>query len=166
MENFDKIWDIYNSSFPEDEKRNLNLQKEILKDPRYKMKSLKDDEKVVGFITTWDMDDYLFVEHFAIDEKYRGKSYGKKFLKDLINKTDKNVVLEVELPDTKIAKRRIGFYERLNFKLNNYDYMQPAYGKDKEPMPLMIMTYPETIDKDEFNEVKDNLYNIVYSKID
>ncbi|MGO1371989.1 MAG: GNAT family N-acetyltransferase [Senegalia sp. (in: firmicutes)] len=166
MENFDKIWDIYNSSFPEDEKRNLNLQKEILKDPRYKMKSLKDDEKVVGFITTWDMDDYLFVEHFAIDEKYRGKSYGKKFLKDLINKTDKNVVLEVELPDTKIAKRRIGFYERLNFKLNNYDYMQPAYAKDKEPMPLMIMTYPETIDKDEFNEVKDNLYNIVYSKID
>lgn len=166
MENFNKIWDIYNSSFPEDEKRNLNLQKEILKDPRYKMKSLKDDEKVVGFITTWDMDDYLFVEHFAIDEKHRGKSYGKKFLKDLIDKTDKNVVLEVELPDTKIAKRRIGFYESLNFKLNNYDYMQPAYGKDKEPMPLMIMTYPETIDKDEFNEVKDNLYNIVYAKID
>lgn len=166
MENFNEIWDIYNSSFPEDEKRNLNSQKKVLKNPRYKMKSLKDDGKVVGFITTWDMNDFLFVEHFAIDEKYRGRSYGKKFLKKLIDKTDKNIVLEVEKPNTTQAKRRINFYERLNFKLNNYDYKQPAYGKDKEPMPLMIMTYPATIGKVEFNEVKNNLYNIVYSKID
>jgi len=163
MENFNEIWDIYNNSFPKDEKRDLKLQKKILKNPRYKMESLKDGEEIVGFITTWDLDEFLFVEHFAIDEKHRGKSYGKKFLERLIDTTNKKIVLEVEKPNTIQAKRRINFYERLNFKLNKYPYEQPAYDKDKESIPLMIMTYPNSIEKEEFNIVKDKLYNVVYS---
>ena len=39
------------------------------------------------------------------------------------------VVLEVEMPTDEMSKRRIGFYERLGFELDNQVYHQPPYAQ-------------------------------------
>ncbi|MBS4535653.1 GNAT family N-acetyltransferase [Clostridium sp. D2Q-14] len=162
MNELNYIWDIYNSSFPEDEKRSIELQKKILKDSRYSFRPLKDKDEIVGFIAIWDLDDFIFIDHYAIDKKYRGKGYGKRFLKELLNEFNKMIVLEVEKPENDIAKRRIKFYEELNFYLNNFSYKQPAYEKNKKSVTLLVMTYPKSVDKDTFNKIKNKLYNDVY----
>ena len=59
---------------------------------------------------------------------------------------------------TKIIK----FYEQLGFKLNHFDYIQPSYGKDKKPVPLRLMSYPEMILKTEFYSIRNKLHTIVY----
>ncbi|MCR8969084.1 GNAT family N-acetyltransferase [Facklamia sp. 7083-14-GEN3] len=163
VENFSEMWDIYESSFPEDEKRSLKRQLELLKNPNYQMKSLKDDNKVVGFICFWDIGEYVFIEHFAIDDKYRGRNYGSKFLNAFIGEANKKIVLEVEMPEDILAKRRIKFYQRLDFKLNDYDYTQPPLEEGKNSIPLLLMTYPEAMDQEQFNQVKEALYGVVYS---
>lgn len=162
MKDFNRIWDIYEKSFPEDERRSIELQKKILKNPKYEFRPLYDNEKIIGLLAKWDLDDFIFVDHFAIDERYRGKGYGKKFIKELLEKSNKIVVLEVEKPETIIAKKRIEFYERLNFHLNHFSYNQPAYGENKKPVPLLIMTYPEPLDEDGFMRIKGKLYKDVY----
>ena len=72
------------------------------------------------------------------------------------------ICLEVELPDCEIAKRRIEFYKRNGFFLNEYPYEQPAITKGRKPLPLMIMTSGSEITKDRFDDIKVLLYKCVY----
>lgn len=162
MDSLKEIWNIYIDSFPEDERRSIELQKEALKKPGYNLIPILIGEKIIGFMATWDLDDFIFIEHYAINQKYRGRGYGRKFLKSMLNKCKKKLVLEVERPTTDIAKRRIKFYQGLNFHLNHFRYIQPPYDRSKKPISLMIMTYPGPIDQGEFYEIKDRLYNTVY----
>ena len=80
--------------------------------------------------------------------------------------TDKDICLEVELPETEKAKRRIAFYERNGFFLNNYEYEQPAYSADKKAVPLLIMTYNKPVSYERFKEIRKELYLHVYEKDD
>ena len=72
------------------------------------------------------------------------------------------ICLEVELPEEEMSKRRIGFYERNGFYYNDYEYMQPAISKDRNEIPLRIMTTGGKVTEDRYNEMKDILYQYVY----
>lgn len=159
---FNQVWDIYEEAFPENERRSLDQQKKIFNNTRYELRPLYDRHRIVGFIATWDFDDFIFIEHYAIYNKYRGQGYGKSFLKGFIEQVHKSIVLEVETPDTDIAKRRIGFYQSLGFYCNPFDYVQPSYEEGKESVPLLLMTYPDAIDKETFDRIRDRLYKEVY----
>ena len=51
------------------------------------------------------------------------------------------IVLEVEPPESSAeAARRVKFYEELGFVGWQTPYIQPAYSKDKSPVPLMLMS--------------------------
>ncbi|SJZ93067.1 GNAT family N-acetyltransferase [Garciella nitratireducens] len=166
MNEFEQIWKIYQESFPKDEKRNLSLQKQILKNPNYHIIPFYKENILVGFMATWELDweldKFIFIEHYAMDKRYRGQGYGEKFLRDFLQKTSKRIVLEVEKPETSIAKRRIQFYQRLGFYCNPFNYVQPSYEQDQQPVPLLLMTYPDPVSKEIFQHIKDKLYREVY----
>ncbi|QUH28770.1 GNAT family N-acetyltransferase [Vallitalea guaymasensis] len=164
MKDFDVIWNIYCESFPENERRSLKQQMDIMKEDEYNLYPVKDNNIIVGFYTTWDLSDFVYIEHLAFDKNSRGKGHGSKTIKKIIDDSNK-IILEVEEPNTQEAKKRIDFYTRLGFKLNNYNYVQPAYDKNKESVPLLIMSYPSQISDTEFNSIKDELYKKVY-KVD
>ena len=159
-QSFDRVYAIMEASFPSDERRPYDEQKCLLNEPRYSVYTLDDEPK--GFICSWDFDDFVFIEHFAIDNKYRNLGLGSEFLCDFIAMQKKPVCLEVEPPDTDIAKRRIGFYERNGFFLNEYDYFQPPISKGKNIVPLMIMISKGKIIKEVFENIRDTLYREVY----
>jgi GNAT superfamily N-acetyltransferase len=100
-------------------------------------------------------------ERLAIKKELRGKGYGSKAIERLISKYPK-IVLEVEKPDTCNARRRISFYERLGFILNLYPYLQPPYNPRMHPVPLFLMSFPHKLNKGEFRQTKDILYERVY----
>ena len=86
----------------------------------------------------------------------------EKMLEELARQKAGKVVLEVELPEDSLKKRRIGFYERHGFAFNEYPYIQPPMGEDRHEIPLRIMSAPEPLSEDEFQSVRTELYESVY----
>lgn len=79
-----------------------------------------------------------------------------------IGRSDIPILLEVEPPSGELEQRRIGFYERLGFHLNAYEYNQPPLRTGQADLPLRIMTYPCPINREEFHQYREILYTEVY----
>lgn len=140
---------LYNDSFPSDERRIYNDISEIStfvenKKGKFNCFVCEEDGVFIGFITYWKFDGYVYVEHFAIDPLQRGKNIGSKMLNHLIDTCGGKVLLEVELPEDEMSRRRIGFYERHGFKTReDIYYIQPAYSAEQNGMQLLLMTLGE-----------------------
>ncbi len=162
-EDFDEIYNIMEYSFPADERRGYEGQKALFCDKSYRVYALKNQiGDLIAFITVYEFEKFTFAEHFAVAKEYRNCGIGSEVLSLLKNRVKSPICLEVELPETDMAKRRIEFYKRNGFYYNEYDYIQPAYSKDKSPVPLKIMTTEREITEAEFESMRDVLYSRVY----
>ncbi len=161
---FDVVWGIFVKSFSEDERRIKEKQYALLSNPLYNLDTYEENDRTVAYIAYWDFGDFLYVEHLATEPEMRGRGIGGKMLKDLIKQKNRLTVLESEKPDEEIAKRRIGFYDRLGFKVNSYEYFQPSYGKGKEELSLLFLSNPRLLAPDEFEKIRRTLYKNVYNK--
>ena len=95
--------------------------------------------KLLGLLTTWHFEDFIYIEHFAIDPTLRSQGYGSEALKAFIHEHGKPIVLEAEPPTDAFSIRRIRFYERIGLTLYDFPYMQPAYTEDSHPVELRLM---------------------------
>lgn len=162
-EHFREVWALYESAFPSDERRDGERQKATFKRPEYVMLAALDEKNaLVGLLSVWEFGGFVFMEHLAVKGHLRGKGFGSEILRRYMSGCSKNVVLEVELPGTDVQKRRIAFYERLGFKLNRHDYVQPSYGPGKNPVPMLLMSYPGTISEREFPLLRKDIHAVVY----
>lgn len=164
IQDFDRVYEIMEMSFPADEYRNYDEQKALLKNPAYSIYVLNNESQdIKAFIAVWEFNKFAFIEHFAVNPKYRNGGVGTRFLNELVELLDKDICLEVEPPDADISIRRIGFYKRNNFHLNDYPYMQPPISQGKNTIPLFIMTSGSKVDEDIFEDIKGTLYKRVYN---
>lgn len=160
---FAQIWEIMEKSFPIDERRSREGQRAVLEDGHYQLYGCRSEEKIIAFFAVWEFPELAFVEHFAVDYRFRNGGIGAGLLQDLLKLLQVAVVLEVEPPKSELPQRRIRFYERNGFVLNPYeDYVQPALSEEGEELPLMIMTYPRGVSEREYEQIKDTLYREVY----
>ncbi len=166
MKDFDQVYHLIEVSFPADEYRTYEEQKALLDNPTYNIYVLssEDEDIIKAFIAVWEFDSFAFIEHFAVDQKYRNMGLGSKILREIVGLVNKTVCLEVEPPHNELASRRILFYKRNNFFLNEYPYIQPAISKGRNPIPLFIMTFGRAIDENEFRIIKKDLYTKVYKQ--
>ncbi len=163
VEDFDLVFGIMRESFPADERREYNAQRALFENPDFSIFGVKDEGEIKAFITVYELGEFIFAEHFAVAPRYRNCGLGSETLRLLKEIVKSPICLEVELPEGEMAKRRIGFYERNGFFYNDYDYLQPAYSKDKNPVPLRIMTTNGPITEEEFQNLRCKLYNRVYN---
>nr|WP_246239615.1 MULTISPECIES: GNAT family N-acetyltransferase [Paenibacillus] len=159
---FDQIYAIMEASFPEIERRTYAGAKELLSDPNYRLIPEVEDNKIIAFLAVWEFPMFRFVEHIAVDPGVRGSGLGGKLMTAYIAESLKPVLLEVEPPTTDIAERRVNFYTRLGFHLNDFDYMQPPLQIGMPDLPLKMMSYPQTLTEATFSVCKDILYTKVY----
>lgn len=163
---FDAMYDIMEASFPPDERRPREVQHRFLSDKRYNIHAMyiKDGaaERIAAFISVWNFGDMAYIEHFAVDSRYRNLGLGAAILAQIKNIYKKTIVLEVEPPTGEMARRRIEFYRRCGFVLNEYEYVQPPISDGKNAIPLMLMTTDSGIDDARFAAVRALLYTEVY----
>lgn len=160
---FDAIYSLLERSFPPDERRSYEGQKALLLEPNYAIYTTKTDgDDCEALLTVWQFPTFAYVEHFAVDPACRGQGLGSQMLNALKTMLPCPICLEVELPETDFARRRIGFYQRNGFFLNEYPYLQPAYGPGKAPVPLLLMTSGGPISPEQFDTMKTALYETVY----
>ncbi len=155
---------VYEYSFPEDERRDFDKVKELLKENgAFRLALIKNGEMPVGLFAYWQWPDLRYVEHFAVDRNCRGGGIGAEILRTFVEMADTPVVLEVEHPDDEICSRRIRFYERQGFVLHpDFDYVQPPYDVTKKPLHLYLMTYGVPDFPDCCLEIEKRLHTQVY----
>ncbi len=159
---FEEVFRLLEIAFPEDEYRTYEEQKTLLSEPAYKLYGIKKGDTLIAFTAVWDLTSLLFIEHLAVNPAFRNGGIGAGLLQELIRMSDKTVCLEVEPPQTEMAVRRIGFYRRNGFFLNAYPYIQPAMSAGRNPVPLQVMTHGHAVDLDEFETIRNLLYERVY----
>ena len=160
--NFTQFYNILTESFPPDEIRSEQEHLELLDHPAYKVWAYYSDRELQGFLTVWDLQEVAFIEHFAVRGDCRNSGLGSKMLKALSQKLGKQLCLEAELPETDMAKRRLGFYCRNGFFVNTYPYLQPALEEGKSPVPLHILTTEVPLTEEPFIKLKAKIYKTVY----
>ena len=162
---FDNIFSILQESFPKDEYRTRDEQEALfdLSEYRVYLERSSAEASPRGFAAVWVLNDFCFLEHLAVDSRFRNQGIGEGLLRDLLARFDGRICLEVELPETETAIRRIGFYERCGFILNRYPYMQPAMSKGQNAVPLWIMTSWGALEQTDFFAIRDTLYEKVYA---
>ncbi len=160
---FDKMFALMEKSFPVDELRTYEDEKALLDIPEYDVYYLPEaDGGVLGFITAWKFKAFSYLDHFAVNPDRRNGGIGAGILNETVKTLGGLVCLEVELPETEIAKRRIAFYTRNGFYLNDFPYVQPPISKGRQPVPLQLMTTGGRISDGDFGAIKSELYRNVY----
>ncbi len=166
-EDFKSFYNLMSEAFPPIERRTLENQRKLLENDLYNIVGYKEEGKVIAFIASWEFENFNFIEHFAVDNFYRGNGIGSTILKQYLNNhKNKPVFLEVEYPEDNYSKRRIEFYKRLGFSLNDYEYVQPPLEKGNELLPLRIMSYPNESNDDQLNRFKNTVYKHVYKSME
>lgn len=164
IKDFDKIFSMLTDNFTDDEHRNYDRQKELLSNELYKIKVTRENEEIKAFVAFWTFQKFIYIEHLAVDKSCQGTGIGTEILKELLDNTDKIIVLEVQPPKDANSKRRIKFYKTNGFHYNDYEYLQPAYSKDKNDIELKILSSTRKINDEEFSEVVNYLYKYVYNQ--
>lgn len=164
-EDYDSVFEIMSQSFSEDEYRSYHGEKELFQHDNYYTYVYKDNEKdiIKGFISLWEFEDFIYIEHFATAKDFRNQGIGGKILRNLVEIAEKTICLEVEPPEDESSQRRINFYKRNGFHLNDYDYVQPPLREDGRPLNFLIMSSDEYLDQDQFETVRKTLYKELFA---
>ena len=161
---FSELFKMLEYSFPEDERRDFNDQLAKSKCPEFRTMTLSEDGIILGFLNFWELSDFVYLEHFAVDKNLRGKGLGSELIRQLCALcTGKTIILEAEPPElNEFSARRIEFYRRLGFHTNPFPYRQPPYRKGDEPVELVIMSRPKPLSEDDFRGKIREIYRKVY----
>lgn len=116
-----------------------------------------------GLITFWKLDCCLFVEHLVTLPHLRGRGVGTYIINWVLREAQGcPLVLEAEPHDvSELASRRLGFYARLGLHPQPYDYIQPAYTSESQPVRLHLLSSNPLV-KLEFEQIRDAIYSVVY----
>ncbi|MBO5111665.1 MAG: GNAT family N-acetyltransferase [Clostridia bacterium] len=158
-EEFSAIYREMEKNFILEERRDEDAAREVLAEPQFTLYHMIDGGKRVGFVSTWQIEGVLFIEHLVTYEAYRRHGYGRAVL-DCLKAQGLPIVLEVELPTTEEASGRIEFYKKVGFHINDYPYHQPSYRPGGQGVDMILMSYPCALD--EPDRIKNVLYRTVY----
>ncbi len=160
---FTNLYELYQLAFPETERRNRNELEQILDhNKQFEADALMKNGNFCGFFTFWNFNTFHYVEHFAISPDLRGQNAGSETMQTFMLSHKTPIVLEVEVPDTPEAVRRIKFYERLGLHVINQEYAQPYYDRSGNLLPMLIMSNDPHFANEHFNQIKNTLYKEVY----
>ncbi len=160
---FTNFWDLYISAFPQHERRDLEYQQRTLTIENYHLEALVKGDQFVGFIGWWQLGEVSYIEHLATLPSLRGGGIGREALESFIAHHSGTIILEVEHPEDEICRRRIGFYQRVGFILNDYHYAHPPYRLESdEYVSLMLMSYPNPISPTLFESFKRQCFSLVH----
>jgi ribosomal protein S18 acetylase RimI-like enzyme len=133
------IYDLYFSAFPANERRDYAGLKAQLKIHECSVSKILHGKQQVGLCIFWNFEDFVFLEHLAVEPAMRNLKIGEKVLTLLKTQFNKPLLLETEPPNDEIAKRRISFYIRNSFFILSRNYIQPSYDHVSPGVHLCLM---------------------------
>jgi len=160
-EDYATMLSLLKENFPRNEIRSDQKQLEVINEPYFQAYLLKENTEIYGFVSCFDFTDFVFIEHLVIAPSHQGAGLGSQLL-TLLKQKYRSLILEVELPTSLQAKKRIQFYQKNQFFFNDIPYVIPSFIIGEQPIPLRMMSYPNQLTLEQFNYIKDILYRNVY----
>ncbi len=161
---FPKIYEIMEQSFPKEEYRPYEGQLALMERECYRIYGEETSTGALrGFMAVWELGEYCFLEHFAVSFVERNGGLGTAMLRELGELYSVPICLEVEPPKDELTCRRVGFYQRNGFYLNPFPYEQPSLGPGRSPVPLQLMTTGKPLSREAFHCLMETLYTHVYA---
>lgn len=132
---------LYLANFPECERREWSSVIRLMStDARFHVTIADHDGLDVGFISYWTLDGFNYIEHLAVEGRWRRMGYGASLVRHVAS-LGAPLLLEVEPPVDDVTVNRVKFYQRLGLTLReDVEYVQPPYGPGMPPVPLRLMT--------------------------
>lgn len=156
------IKDLYEESFPAEERRAWAKQTALLSSRILKLDQILVNDAFAGFVFYWSLSSFTFIEHFSITPSKRGNGIGTAVIQSLIKKFGR-IVLETEIENaSEYAKRRIGFYERNGFVKFEDAYEQPPYETGNDFIPMRLMACNVVVEDAVFLSLRKEIYKVVY----
>jgi GNAT superfamily N-acetyltransferase len=161
---FAKAHHLLKNSFIPDEI--TDFRPELFNIPDFFMYAALLGDQFVGTTTFWDLQECVFIGYIVIDPLQRGRTLGSQVLQWLLDfRSEKIHVGEVDLPSSEIAIRRLDFFQRHGFKVNDFDYFQPALAPYKSPVHLRMISHPHLLKRIIFERIHREIYQEVYSRL-
>ncbi|MEA4921093.1 MAG: GNAT family N-acetyltransferase [Clostridiaceae bacterium] len=157
---FEDAWKLYCESFPLNEQRALDDQKNAMMQEDYHFEALVQAGRFIGILLYWEQSGFIFVEHFAIASNMRSGGLGTKVM-GLLLENQKAVILEIEPVSDEQSEKRLNFYARLGFLKNNFMHIQPPFRRQFTGHRLELMSYPEKLNIEIYNEFAIYFHNRV-----
>jgi hypothetical protein len=134
------LQNVYNQSFPIAEQRPWLQIVSPSKLSGPNLKQINFYDQPIGLITTWQFDEFTYIEHLAIAKNHQCKGHGGRILDIQAQKSVKPLLVEVE-PATLSpeAARRVEFYRRHGFEVIDISYIQPPYAPGLPTIALWLM---------------------------
>ena len=153
---YDWAMELLAISFPSEERRDDDLQRQVMKHSDYRLQAIMDGGEPVGVAGDFDAPDFIYFENFCIAPSKRNIGYGSQTLK-LLTSLGKTFILEAELPTDDLTRRRVAFYKRNGMVVNPYPHIQPHYRKNDADLPLVVLTYAKQITQSQYDDFRDYL---------
>ncbi len=150
-EKWNKVWDLYEESFPLAERRKFEDHKRAFADPCFHPLSAWEGAQLLGIVFYWEWDNYRYVEYLAVSPELRGQGYGFQIIKH-IRDSQHTIILEIDPLVNELSVRRLQFYERAGFTLTPYRFMHLPYRLDGVSIELLILSYPIMITKEQHTD--------------
>ena len=127
-ENFDDkrledIHELYEISFPEDEKMPFRLVLQKREEGVMRLFSVEEEGNFIGFCNITLCEDALTLNYFAIVPAWQNKGYGSQVIKELMAAyPQRSIVIDIEDDEIEAENieqriKRKSFYERLGFSV-------------------------------------------------
>lgn len=153
--------ELYQRSFPLFEQRTLLQQQAAFASPHYHLIAYIEDGCFIGFVSYWEFDVYIYIEHFAVSGNCRGKGYGSRILKEFTDKIGKTVILEIDPVTDDISSARLRFYLKCGFHENRYPHIHPPYRDGYKAHPLVILSTQRALSGSEYEAFNSDLKEVV-----
>lgn len=160
---FSLVDDLYLRAFPWHEQREADAKRQALAHPDYALEAWFDDGTFVGLSGTWAFDGYSYIEHLAIDDSLRGRGYGKRLLRQLLERHPRTL-LEIDPLKTDIARKRLRFYQSMGFVANDYAHAHPSYHDGIADHELIVLSYPQVLNAQAYQRFSEDLRQVVMAK--
>lgn len=146
---FNTAWELYEEAFPSQEKRFLAEQIQLLNNHFYTFQAIYDNNNFIGILGFWEIEEFIFIEHFAINSSLRGKNYGTLILSEFL-KEKKYVILEIEPLLNQQNLKRLHFYQNLGFVQNTIEHFQVPFRKGDTPIALELLSYKTSLTQEKY----------------
>lgn len=151
-------------SFPAEERRDDELQRQVMLHNDYRLCAIVDGSEPVGVVGYWVTPKFVYFENFCVAPSLRNRGVGSAALQLLVRQyclpldcNDapneslgeqsllRSFILEAELPEDELTRRRTAFYKRNGMVVNPYPHIQPHYRKDDPDLPLVVLSYKKPL---------------------
>lgn len=145
-----EVYEKMKKAFPYEEIRDFADEEKCFLKKEFRIYDICENGESSGFVAVWVFEKFVFIEHLATDSEKRSRGIGTKCVEKLKEMFNLPIILEAEAPETEQQIKRIRFYDRLGFKVNDFMYEQPSY-HGGEGVPLLILSFPARLTQNEFD---------------